>query len=419
MQTIIGFLIVFGVIVTVHEWGHYVWAKRAGVFVVEFAIGIGPKLVQWKRGETLYTIRLLPFGGYVRLAGEEEDIELKPGMNILIQLNDAQQVTAFTLDETATLKEGIPFQVVRADISHKMQLTGYIAHTEQLNTYSVLETATIIDQEGQISSVIPVNRQLQSASLFHRMLINVGGPLNNFLLSIVTFIAVGFLMGGIITNENKLGKIVPQSVAEQAGLKEGDQIVQADAQSITTWTELVTYISQHTGVEVNLTVVSQGEQKNVVLIPESVVLSDGSTIGRMGVHVHRDSSIMAILSFGFIRTWEIAVAVVSSILGLFSKGFSLNDLGGPVALYSLTGQVVQSGFESILLFLGVISVNLGIMNLLPIPGLDGGKLLLNVVEGIRGKRISPEKEGTITLIGAGILLLLMIAVTINDLFRLF
>ena len=148
-------------------------------------------------------------------------------------------------------------------------------------------------------------------------------------------------------------------------------------------------------------------------------MNKAMSMGLIGVAPPMDRTVMAKISYGFEEFWLIATSIFGLVFSMFRTGFQADSFGGPVAIYAATEQVVDYGFLSVLSFLAYLSINLGVVNLLPIPALDGGKLLLNVVEGVRGKPLDPEKEGIITAIGMGLLLLLMVIVTWNDIQRFF
>lgn len=419
LQSIIAFIIVFSVIVIVHEFGHYYFAKRSGILVREFAIGMGPKLFQVRKGETVYTLRMLPLGGYVRMAGlGEEELEIKPGMTVVVELDQEDIITRLCFEKDHLLENGVPIQIKSADLQDKMQVTGYFINSEELTTWSVSKTATIIEPNGTETVVAPIERQFQSASLKNRILTNFGGPLNNFLLAIVTFTIVAFLRGGVETNTPEIGSVMPDSPAQMAGIEAGDYITKVADTSVTTWVELATEISKHPNEAIELELKRDGKTQEIKVTPQANEV-DGKEYGRIGIGIHMDQSFFAKIKYGFSQTYFLLVTFISFIGTFFTKGFSVNELGGPVAMYSITSQVVQTGLISVINFIGILSVNLGVMNLLPIPALDGGKLLLNFIELIRGKQIDPEKESYVTLVGAVFLLLLMIVVTWNDISRLF
>ena len=420
MQAIIAFLFVFSVIVIIHEFGHYYFAKKAGILVREFAIGMGPKIFQVRKGETVYTLRLLPIGGYVRMAGHDEDEqEIKPGMMITIELDKENIVQKLNFDEHLIIENSVPFQIEEADLHRSMTLSGYFVHSEEKVNLTVSKQATIIESDGTEVVVAPIERQFNSASLWNRIKTNAAGPMNNFILSIIIFIIVGFMQGGVPSNDPVIGQVSDQSAAHEAGLQTSDKIISVDGVDIHSWDEMTSIVRSSADKTLSMTIQRNGDTKNVSITPKSVEGQNGSKIGQLGVTRTLDNSILSILGYGFTQTISVIVLVLSALGSIFTKGFNLNQLGGPVAIYSLTSQVAKNGLIDLLSFMGMISANLGVMNLLPIPALDGGKLVLNFIEGIRKKPLDPEKEGYLTIAGAIFLFALMLLVTWNDIMKLF
>lgn len=420
MQAIIAFLFVFSVIVIIHEFGHYYFAKKAGILVREFAIGMGPKIFQVRKGETVYTLRLLPIGGYVRMAGHDEDEqEIKPGMMISIELDKENIVQKLNFDEHLIIENSVPFQIEEADLHRSMTLSGYFVNSEEKVNLTVSKQATIIESDGTEVVVAPIERQFNSASLWNRIKTNAAGPMNNFILSIIIFIIVGFMQGGVPSNDPVIGQVSDQSAAHEAGLQTSDKIISIDGVVIHSWDEMTSIVRSSADKTLSMTIQRNGDTKNVSITPKSVEGQNGSRIGQLGVTRTLDNSILSILGYGFTQTITVVVMVLSALGSIFTKGFNLNQLGGPVAIYSLTSQVAKNGLIDLLSFMGMISANLGVMNLLPIPALDGGKLVLNFIEGIRKKPLDPEKEGYLTIAGAIFLFALMLLVTWNDIMKLF
>ncbi|WP_455049336.1 RIP metalloprotease RseP [Granulicatella adiacens] len=420
MQAIIAFLFVFSVIVIIHEFGHYYFAKKAGILVREFAIGMGPKIFQVRKGETVYTLRLLPIGGYVRMAGHDEDEqEIKPGMMITIELDKENIVQKLNFDEHLIIENSVPFQIEEADLHRSMTLSGYFVNSEEKVNLTVSKQATIIESDGTEVVVAPIERQFNSASLWNRIKTNAAGPMNNFILSIIIFIIVGFMQGGVPSNDPVIGQVSDQSAAHEAGLQTSDKIISIDGVDIHSWDEMTSIVRSSADKTLSMTIQRNGDTKNISITPKSVEGQNGSKIGQLGVTRTLDNSILSILGYGFTQTITVVVMVLSALGSIFTKGFNLNQLGGPVAIYSLTSQVAKNGLIDLLSFMGMISANLGVMNLLPIPALDGGKLVLNFIEGIRKKPLDPEKEGYLTIAGAIFLFALMLLVTWNDIMKLF
>ena len=421
ITTIITFIIVFSILVVFHEYGHYYFAKKSGILVREFAIGFGPKIFSYRKNETTYTIRILPVGGYVRMAGYEEDIEIKPGTPVGLVLNENGEVTTINTSKKKQLVNATPIEVTNIDLEKDLFVEGFVnGESDETVRYPVKRDALLIEEDGTEVQIAPLDVQFQSASLPQRMMTNFAGPMNNIILAIVAFILLAFIQGGVYSTESRIGEILPNSSAEEAGLVEGDIVQSIDGVEVNEWTEMVGIIQQNPEEELIFTVQQEdGSTEEVAVVPEASESTDGSVIGLIGVQAYMETSIWAKISSGFTQTWAVASQIFAVFGSMFTSGFSVDMFGGPVAIYATTEAVVSTGFMGVLNWLAFLSVNLGIINLMPIPALDGGKLLLNIVEGIRGKPLSEEKEGIITLIGVGLLLLLMLAVTWNDIQRYF
>ena len=419
--TIITFILVFGILVLVHEYGHYFFAKRAGILVREFSIGMGPK-IWWKRKNgTTYTVRILPVGGYVRLAGDddEDEEELRPGTPVTLQLNDNDEVVTINTSSKSTLFQGIPMQLVDTDLTDDLWIKGYVNGDEsEVKVYSVNHDAVVIERDGTQVQIAPRDVQFRSASLPARMMTNFAGPMNNFILSLVVFIILGFTLAGVPTNSNQIGKVNSGSVAAQAGLKAGDRITKVNNTKISNWTDLSMNLSDKPGQKVKVTYSRDGHSRTVALTPKTFKQGK-QKVGQIGILEQQRTGIRDRLLFGW-QQFVQAGTLIFAVLGhMFTHGFSLNDLGGPVAIYAGTSQATALGFNGVLNFLALLSINLGIVNLLPIPALDGGKLLLNIIEAIIRRPIPEKAEGIVTMIGFMILLVLMILVTWNDIQRYF
>ncbi|MCC5889592.1 MAG: RIP metalloprotease RseP [Alkalibacterium sp.] len=414
MQTILAFALVFGIIVIIHEFGHFYFAKRAGILVREFAIGFGPKIFHHRKGETTYTIRLLPVGGYVRMAGYEEEADIRPGMSVQLTLDEDEKVSQIDLQSKEGNLDTIPLEVTSFNFDDDLFIAGRVGFEETDQVFKVNRDALLIEKDGTLLQIAPKDRQFQSASLGNRMMTNFAGPMNNFILAIIAFTVLAFMQGGVPSQEPLIGEIEEGSPAEQAELEQGDRVLSIDGEAVDSWNEMVTIIQQHPGEDITLEFEKQtGEIMEETVQPEAVEV-ETQTIGRIGIQAYIDDSLSSKLTFGFTETLFIVTQIFTLLASFFTGGFSVDQLGGPVAIYATTEAVVQAGAFGLISWIGFLSVNLGIMNLLPIPALDGGKLLLNVIEGIRGRPISQEKEGYITLIGVLFLLILMLLVTWND-----
>lgn len=408
MKGILIFIVVFGVLVFVHEFGHFVMAKRAGVLVREFSIGMGPKLLQTRHGETTYTLRWLPLGGYVRLAGSDDSAQIDPGTNVVLALDENGMVKRIDASESDLPIEGIPVQVEKADLVDNLTISGRENGLEE-KTYEVDPKATLIDKDHDELIIAPRSRQFEQATTWQKLGTNVAGPFMNILLGFVVFMIWTFLAAGPGTTT--IGQVQSGMPAAQAGLKAGDRVVAFNKKKITAFDQIRQELS--TGKKAKVTIKRKGSYRTVSLKPKRV--RQGYQIGIMA---KPDNSAGAKAKRGWQTSLQTTGMIFRAVGDLFTN-FSLNKLSGPVGIYSATARVSRYGLEAVLAFTAMISINLGIVNLIPIPGLDGGKLLLNIIELFRGKPIKPEHETIIDLIGVAFLLLLIIAVTGNDIYRYF
>ncbi|QBO35272.1 RIP metalloprotease RseP [Periweissella cryptocerci] len=421
LLTIITFIVVFGILVIVHEFGHFYFAKKSGILVREFSIGMGPKLIAFRKNHTSYTLRLLPVGGYVRMAGAQEDDgdALQAGVMVNIQLNE-NLVTRINASQKQTLFQGVPFQIVNFDLTDGLWLEGYENGDESaLKRLNVDHDATIIEHDGTEVQIAPRDVQFQSAKLWQRALVNFAGPMNNFILAIVVFAIIGLMQtGGIPSNSTKIGTVMENSVAQKAGLQKGDEITKINGKVVKDWSALSTTLQSDPGKQVTLTY-KHGTTTNTIKVTPKVITTQGQKVGQIGITAAVDKSIGGRLMYGLTGTWTMVTNIWHALANLFTGGFNLNKLGGPVAIFANTEQAAKMGLASTLFFMAFLSVNLGIVNLLPIPALDGGKLLLNVLEAIRRKPLPESAENAVQIAGFLFLILLMIAVTFNDVYRYF
>lgn len=417
MTTIITFITVFGILVIVHEFGHFYFAKKAGVRVREFAIGMGPKLFQTRRNGTTYTIRVLPVGGYVRMAGraEAEEETIRPGMTIVVVQQD-DVVTRLNLSDQTELVGGRTLTVNRVDLVDDMFVEGYWADDDQtLVKLPVDHEASVIEADGTEVLVAPRDTHFESAKLWQRALINFAGPMNNFILTVVLFMGLAFAMPGVTTTT--LQDVAQNSPAATAGLKKGDTIEKINGVKMSSWQKMQTTIQALPKEKTTVTYERNGQLKTTTLTPKAVK-NGGMLVGQIGVTPTTTKAFLPRVQYAFRATGQAMTQIFRAIQNLI-QGFSLNKLGGPVAIYKNTEQVSSYGFLAIVSFMAMLSVNLGMMNLLPIPGLDGGKLLLNAVEAVVRRPLPERVETAVTLAGVAFLFVLMIAVTGNDIIRYF
>lgn len=334
MSALIGSIIVFLLVVLLHEFGHFSVAKLVGIKVNEFSVGMGPKIFQKTKGETKYSLRALPIGGYVAMEGEDEE------------------------------------------------------------------------------SFDP--RSFNNVSVFKRMAVVLAGVIMNFILAIFCFFILFYFIG---FGSNIIDTVIKDSPADAAGLTKGDKIVGVNYVRTDNLNDIVEEISKNNGKELNLNILRNNESINKKIMPKFSKEENRYIIGFSST---RQRSFLGSFSLAFKQTGDVVKAIFS-VFSLIRDGkFTSDMISGPIGVISIIGQETSKGFLYLVQILAIISANLGVMNLIPIPGLDGGKFLLLIIESIRGKAISEKLEMKLTMIGYGILLTLMIYVTIfNDLGRLF
>ncbi|HEM3598218.1 RIP metalloprotease RseP [Streptococcus suis] len=418
MRGILAFIFIFGVIVVVHEFGHFYFAKKAGILVREFAIGMGPKIfAHTGKDGTLYTIRILPLGGYVRMAGWGEDkTEIKTGTPASLSLNEAGVVTRINLTGKQLDNLSLPMNVTSFDFEKKLEITGLVL--EESKTYKVDHDATIVEEDGTEVRIAPLDVQYQNATVWGRLITNFAGPMNNFILGILVFIFLMFMQGGVADLSSNAVSITDGGALQAAGLVTGDKILSVNGDATDSYTEVATIISKAaadatTAPSFGLVVEHDGATKNVTVTAEKV---DGTY--RIGISPILKTGFVDKIVGGFQEAGATALLIVTALKNLIAN-FDVKQLGGPVAIYKVSAQAAEFGLASVLGLMAMLSINLGIFNLIPIPALDGGKIVMNILEAIRRKPLKPETESYITLAGVAVMVVLMIVVTWNDIIRVF
>lgn len=418
IETLLAFIIIFGALVFFHELGHLVFAKRAGILCREFAIGFGPKVFTYKKNETQYTIRLLPLGGYVRMAGEDADtLEIKPGFRVGLVLDESENVTKIILNNKDKYSDIRLVEVEKIDLEHKLILTGYEEGEEEILKSFSIHREAVIAENGVETQIAPYDRQFPSKSLGHRALTIFAGPMMNFVLAFFIFLIIG-LFQGVEVNEASLGQLTEDGPAIASGLQTGDQIQSVAGAEVSTWTDVQENIQKNPGKEIEFVVVRDGDTLNIPVVPKEIE-RDGKTIGIIGVYPPVEKGILKSIQYGATQTYEWTKQIFIILGDLVTGGFTIDSLSGPVGIYKSTEEVAQQGIFTLMKWGALLSINLGIMNLLPLPALDGGRLLFFLVEFLRGKPVDRQKEGLVHFIGFALLMLLMIVVTWNDIQRFF
>ncbi|MFP4456307.1 MAG: RIP metalloprotease RseP [Clostridia bacterium] len=333
--TIFLTIFILGILVLFHELGHFIAAKASDVCVHEFSIGMGPKLISRDRGETTYSLRALPIGGYVRMAGEEPDDEHHP-------------------------------------------------------------------------------RGFDTKKPFTRIFISIAGVIMNILLAILIFAIVGF-MQGVPSEQAIVGEVIENTPAEEAGLMPGDKIIAIDEYEVNSWEDITKHIKPSSNQDRQLTIERDNQVINLSITPQEDEVTGEGVIGITST-LERGSpfkSIVAGIEQAFFMIYMIFAALGSMITGQTAA-----QGAGPVGIAQMVGEISRTGLINTMSFTAMLSLNVGIFNALPIPPLDGSRILLIIIEAIRGKKIDPKKENLIYIFGFALLITLAVVVTYQDIIRL-
>lgn len=411
-QVIFQIVLLFFVLVTIHEWGHYYFAKRAGILVREFAIGFGPKLFSFIRGETRYTLRLLPIGGFVRMAGEDPEIvQIQPGQTIAVSLEQGR-VNRIYLDQLDQRTNVVQGSVDRIDLERELSVSLDV-DGEKL-TYAVHPQAFMIAKSRE-TQIAPWDRQFGSKTVGQRALSIFAGPFMNFILAFILFVTVLFLAGMPVNV--KIDRVEPDSPALKAGLQGGDIITRVNGQQIgDNPSDLTGLIRGSASKKMDWTIQRGGKEMQIQVTPE--IKEDVALVGVRLTSDKRNTKIGEAFSGGWTNMVEATKQILIGFKTLILGNFKLDDLGGPVRIVEVTGEHASAGLAQYTFWAAIMSLYLGIFNLLPFPALDGSRLVFLAFEAVRGRPVDPGRESMVHFVGFAMLMLLMIAVTYNDILRL-
>ena len=456
MTYILATAIVLGVLIFVHELGHFVTAKWVDIEVPRFSIGFGPRVIGFRRGETEYVISLLPLGGYVKMAGMEEMEDIEGGQRKkegdILQAPEAPRQRGPRDFESKSLparalviSAGVIMNLIFAYLAFSSvgmiwgvptnpePVVGGVAEyllPEGAEALAGLPRGTRItsvdgravddftDLRLQLSAAPPGPLQVE---LGDGRVLTVQVPRND---SARAMLAAA--IEPVLDAEARLSGVQEGEPADAAGLETGDLIVAAGGQPVSSWQEFVAVIERSPGQPVPLTVERAGARVQIEVVPGTATLADGTGYGRIGVSGppgtilaprERQGPLRA-LAFGAEETWRWTRLTVEFLGGLFSGRQSVRNIGGPIMIGQISGEVARAGPEAFINFMALLSVNLAILNLLPIPVLDGGHLVFLAIEAVRGRALSLQQRIRLTQVGMVLILGLMVFALGNDLLRL-
>jgi len=351
LYSVIYFVIVLGILVFIHEFGHFILAKKLGVGVITFSLGFGPKLIGKKIGETQYQISAVPLGGFVKLIGENREEEMK--------------------------------------------------------------------EEDR-------SRSFSTQPIWKRLSIIFAGPFFNLLLAVVLFSSINLFVGIPSPLSSKIGEVSPGFPAESVGLKKGDVVLSIDGEEVSKWDELSQIIRKSKGEELLIKVKRNGETLEVKVTPKPSTQKNlfGEEIKTfvIGISPHEEVSIQKVnpivaLGTGFFQTWEFTKLTVIGVVKLIQRVIPASEIGSPIMIAVVAGEQAKRGLANLVFFIAIISINLGLLNLFPIPILDGGHLLFLGLEAVLRRPISTKKMEIAQQIGLIFIILLMLFAIRNDLIR--
>jgi regulator of sigma E protease len=424
-MTLLYFLIVIGILVFVHEFGHFIMAKRAGVRVEKFSLGMGPKLFGYKKGDTEYVISALPLGGYVKMAGENPDEE-PTGAGDEFQSKTVWQRAKIAatgpLTNIVLAFIVMPLVFMIGTYSEGPARVGYVEEGSPAERAGFEAGDVIVEINGRsISdwtkalSLIAVNPETEVPVTVERQ-----GEKKKLMLRPASGTELKIGMSGLVPDmPAEVGKLKPGFPAEKAGLRVNDKILAVDGTTVYHWNQFSGLVRDSKGSKLTLLIERNGQRMNVTVTPRE----DG---GRhvIGVEpllrlVFKKHGFFESIRLGFDKTVEFVDLTFITLKKLLTFNLSIKTLGGPVMIAQMSGQAAAAGLSTFLQLLAMISISLGILNLLPIPILDGGLILFLIIEAIRKKPLSRRTMEIAQSIGAAALITLIVVVSYNDIMRMF
>jgi len=429
VTSIIAFLFVLGVLIFVHELGHFLMARRIGVRVLTFSLGFGPKLLSFRRGDTEYCVSAVPLGGYVKMAGENPEDTRTGAPDEFLSKGKWQRFQVLVMGPLMNVL--LAFVVMSAVLYRGAQLPLYEQQPVVIGTFaenSVAERAglkvgdrivsiddKVVDtwEDFSMAIVSKANRQVSI------------GYVRGDQTGSLTLVPAGqgkFEIGDIGVQpmiHPMVAAINPGQPAEEGGLQQGDVIVTANGESNIRYDRLLAAIKAHKDQPLPVAVKRNGQTVDLTLKPRQIgnQVMIGAQITPLETHTVEPGPVEA-MKLSVAKNWEWTKLIVQTLVGLFTRETSVKQLMGPVAIADLSGSAAQAGWIPLFTLMAMISLNLGLLNLMPIPVLDGGHIFILALEGLARRDFSMRVKEKMLLAGFVLLLMLMVTVIYNDLMRI-
>jgi regulator of sigma E protease len=438
--------IVLGILVLVHELGHYMACKLFGVWVYRFSIGYGSPVpgLRFQRGETEWAISWLPLGGYVKMASREEATSAAlEGRAATVQVPPDRMFEAKPVwQRMVIILAGVTLNTLFAWLVFSGLAWKNGEHTDPTTTIGAVRADLLPSQAAGLASLAPGTRvtaingePMTSWDDIVDRITNGGRDSIAFTFANARSQVVYIGRDALVKRAQLAGALVPEYPAvvgsieagypaAAAGFQPGDSITAIDGHAVTQWADAVRLIQAAPGREVAVQVERQGTPETLPVTPKAEPNDSGTgTVGKLGVYVRTPVRVeplgpIGALAAGGDATLSSAGLIVRMIRGILNRQVASNQLGGPILIGQMAAQQARAGLDSFVWFLGLISINLAVVNLLPIPVLDGGAFLLLVVEGLRGKPLPARVREAVTAVGLVLVVLLMVLVFKNDIARL-
>ena len=420
MSTVILTVFIIGILIIIHEVGHFLLAKLNGVKVLEFSIGFGPYIVKKQIGDTVYSLRIIPFGGYVRMSGEDPGKDHYEKHDFLAQpfykkitivlggpiFNLIFAILVFIVAYSAVGYPVIPItKIERVEEGSRAYFAGIMPGD------SIVKIDDIKVKSWDDFYVEYARRDTNVVKIYR----------NGQILSLVLTGKSSDSLGVVPYIPPLIYKVEKGGAAWESGLKSGDLVLEVEDESVNSWKKFVDLIRSHPGESLSITLLRGKDTIRTIIVPRLVELPDGSKIGRIGVLLpmaYKRLPPLMSLKVSLVKSYDTTVLLLKYLVRLVRGKSSVKNLGGPIMIGKMVQSSREYGLFNLLFLIGLISVNLFVINIIPFPALDGWHVLIFSVEAVRRKPLSSSIQTWLQLVGFAFLIILMLLITFFDILRI-